>query len=146
MTMSSKWNQAKSKRQTPPWCKVGLFPVVPLIIDGVPQFLLAYLAWKDTDPTPWNPDITAAMKLPWDAGASAWMAHDPGPGLSLGGKVTGSPEADFTFELTIYDEGRAREDTEWTDVEMGPDFPWSSDLMEHIFISGEDRFAMQIVA
>ena len=144
--MSSKWNQAKSKRLTPPWCHPGLFPVIPPIVDGFPQYLLAYLAWKDTDPMPWNPDVTAAMKLPWSQTENAWMAHDGGPGLTLGGKVTGNPEDDFTFELTIYDDGAAREDFQWTDVEMGPDFPWKSQLMEEIFIPGEDRFAMQILA
>ncbi len=144
--MSSKWNQATAKRLPPPWCRETLAPVIPPIVDGKPQYLVAYLAWKDTDPTPWNPDITAAMKLPWSDTDNAWMAHDGGPGLTLGGKVTGTPEDDFTFEVAIYDDGELREDFEWLDVPMGPDFPWNSQLQEFIFIPGEDRFAMKIFA
>lgn len=143
--MQSKYNRATQKRLTPPWCRKTLAPVIPPIVNGKPQYLVAYLQWKDTDEPDHLPDVTASTRLPWDAAANAWQGHDSGPGFTLGGKVTEEAEvAEFTFQVQLWKDSSQLETIEWINVVMGPEFPWSSSLVEFVFLPGLDKQSMQI--
>lgn len=126
--MSSKFLPSTTPRNTPPWCYPGLYPVLPPIIDGQPQYVVAYLTWYDPDPIVLA-DHTASVKLAWNAAANEWSFDQPGPGLSLGGtlKLTTPPDL-YTMSLRLNWDGSSAEEHEWENIKIGPDFPWDSGL------------------
>lgn len=126
--MGSRFNPSTTPRKSPPWCRAGLFPVAPPIIAGLAQYIVAYLRWVDADLSP-PADLTASIKLPWNAEDNKWEKDQPGPGHSLGGSVqaAGAPNC-YTLSLRLNTDGEMAEDHEWFDVKIGPDFPWDSRL------------------
>ncbi|GAG05768.1 unnamed protein product [marine sediment metagenome] len=144
--MSSKYLPRTTKRNTPPWCKAGLFPPIPPITAGVPDYLVAYLVWKDPDLVP-PADLTASIKLGWNADENKWMANQAGPGHSLGAYVQQQNGSDqYTLSVELWTDGVLAESHEFENVNMGPDFPWDSRLQELITLSGIDEQIMQVWA
>lgn len=144
--MSSKYLPSVTPRNTPPWCKPPLYAPIPPVVAGVPQYLVAYLAWKD--PTINGAvDLTASIKLPWNATEQKWIKHQPGPGYSLGATVERSNGSDlFTLGLELWKDDEIDEDHEFTNVPMGPDLPWDS-LEQVLAINpGIDEQIMQVWA
>lgn len=144
--MSSKYLPSVTPRNTPPWCKPGLFPPIPPIVAGVPQYLVAFLVWKDPLLEP-PADLTASIKLLWNADQNKWIANQPGPGHSLGGYVqqqNGSNQ--YTLSVELWTNGELAESHEFENVTMGPDFPWDSGLQTLAVEPGIDEQIMQVWA
>lgn len=134
--MSSKWQPRTTRRVPPPWCKVGLFPYPPLIPGASPLKLASYLVWKDPDPIQVS-DITASLILFWDEDAQEWSNHQTDVHLGVGGKVTQQPGKNiFDLEVQLWVDGEYSEGTSFSDVPMGPDFPWDSDLQALVVEAG----------
>jgi len=144
--MSSKFLPRTTPRNTPPWCHPGLFPSNPPIIAGVAQYLVAYLVWKDPLLEP-PADLTASIRLPWNAEENKWIHHNPGPGHSLGGYVqrnNGSNQ--FTLSVELWTDGELAEDHQFENVPIGPEFPWDSEEQVLAVEPGIDEQIMRVWA
>lgn len=144
--MSSKYLPSTTPRKTPPWCKPGLYPPVPPIVAGVPDYLVAFLIWKDPILVP-PADLTASIKLAWNADENKWIAHQGGPGHSLGGYVQQQNASNqYTLSVELWTDGLLAESHEFENIIMGPDFPWDSGLQTLAIEPGIDEQIMQVWA
>ncbi len=142
--MSSKFNPSTTKRNHPPWCKAGLFPIVPPLTDGIPSFLVAYLAMKDL-PTADPVDVTTALRLPLVGGGSTYEAVSAQAKHHLGAQVVVDLDAATgLFDIRLFKEGEQTESEEFEDVPLGQLPNWNSGLQVAVFIPGQDHWKMQI--
>lgn len=144
--MSSKYAPSRTPRKTPPWCKPGMYPVTPPIVDGKPTWLTAFVHWRD-----WVPgnlcDVTTTLRLMWDPATEEWTGHESGDHWNLGGVVSaGDSENFYTLEIQLYVNGEFSEGHEWENVPMGPDFPWTSGLQQLVTDPATDLQEMQVMA
>jgi len=144
--MSSKYSPSRTPRKTPPWCKPGMYPVTPPIVDGHPTWLTSYLHWKDYYPGHLC-DVSASLRLLWDATEERWAAHETGDHWNVGGLVysSGSPNT-YTLEIELYEDGEYSEGHEWPGIQMGPAFPWNSGLQLLVTVPGIDILEMRVMA
>lgn len=115
-----------------------MFPPVPPITNGQPDYVVAFLAWKDL---PHDPpiDLTAGIKLHYDKPANEYAAHEDGTHWRLGGKMSNPlPDGSATLKVQLWHESIMQEEHEFTDVDIGPKLPWDSHLQHEHFISGQD--------
>ncbi len=144
--MSSKYNPRVTPRKTPPWCKAGMYPVTPPVVDGRPTYITTYLAWKDFQPAH-QCDVTASLDLLWSASESAWLGHQTGSEFCVGGKIVEEAgENLFTLAVELWHNGLLDEWHDFEHVQMGPDFPWDSGLLELVTDPTTDRQAIHAMA
>lgn len=142
--MSSKFNPSTTKRNHPPWCKPGMFPTVPPLIDGKPSFIVAYLAMKDL-PTADPVDVTAAIRLPLVGDGSTYEGVSAQAKHHLGAQVIVDLATNTAFmEVQLWKEGDQTESEEFEDVPVGRLPNWRSALQIAIFVPGQDHWKIQV--
>lgn len=115
-----------------------MFPPVPPIINGQPMYVVAFLAWKDL---PHDPpiDLSAGIKLHFDAGSNHYSGVEDGTHWRLGGTISNPlPTGKATLTVALWHQAAMEEAHDFTDVEIGPKLPWDSNLQHEHFIAGED--------
>ena len=142
--MSSRFNPSNTPRLRPPWCKAGLFPVAPPLVDGYPSYLVAYLQWRDL-PTPDPFDQTTAIRL---AQAHPFFLYEGVSALArhhLGAKVTIDFDSDTAImEIQTWKAGVLEETFDWPNVPLGNLPHYDSHLQEDINIPQLDYRHMQV--
>jgi len=144
--MSSKFNPSNTPRLKPPWCKPGMFPAVPPLIDGKPSYVIAFLAWRDLD-APDQTDISTALRMPLLPDRRTYEAIAARSAQHLGGQAI----VDFTrniarLEVRLFKEGVQTEADEFEQIWLGVLPDWDSNLQIHEPVPGRGWMKIQVWA
>ena len=114
--------------------------------DGFPKTLIAFLYWRDDDPSHLV-DTAASIRFRWNATTQRFEGKNHGPGYSLGGSVyQDAPGENWTCQLVLYWANQLDEDHEWMSIPLGPDVPWDSGRLILEVIPGQPHQQMQVWA
>ena len=121
-----------------------MFPIGPPLIDGLPNYIIAYLRWMDL-PSPTQFDQTTVLKLPQTSTPTKYEAQEPTARYTLGGEVLVDVDAaTATLIIRPYINGESDEWEEWRNVPIGELPHWSSPMVEAVTTPGQDIQQMRI--
>lgn len=130
--MSSLFATGVKRRQSPSWCKKGMYPKIGGQIDGRPAALNAYANWNELSSAR-QIHLVQTFDLRKVAGQVEWYGSflDVGANLSL--KVTGSPTSDiYTITLCLRQDQVTIDTHVWPTVEIPLPEPWDTAWLEHV--------------
>ncbi len=130
--MSSLFATGVKRRQSPAWCKKGMYPKISGQIDGRPALLNAYANWNELS-SGREIYLIQTFNLSKVPSVVEWYGSfsDVGPNLTM--RVTGSPTSD-TYSITLHlRQALVIIDTvSWPAVEIPLPEPWDTSWLETI--------------
>lgn len=130
--MSSLFATGVKRRQSPAWCKKGMYPKISGQIDGRPALLNAYANWNELS-SGRELYLIQTFNLSKVPSAVEWYGSfsSVGPNLSL--RVTGSPTSDtYLIILCLRQDQHTIDTVHWPAVEIPLPEPWDTSWLEKI--------------
>ena len=144
--MSSIFATSTGKRNTPSWCKAGMYPGINSMVDGRPKTATAYARWTGYDSGgPYNVIETILMRR--NATDNGWYGASwtTGDNLAIDVMDTATPtlvDVHLTRRLNTIDLATVT----WPLTQTTFRLPWGTRQLTHPHGSGGDQIEVQILA
>ncbi len=128
--MSSLFATGVKRRQSPAWCKKGMYPKISGQIDGRPALLNAYANWNELSSAR-EIHLIQTFNLSKVPTLVEWYGSfsDAGPNLTL--KVTGTPTSDtYLITLCLRQDLMTIDTATWPAVGIPLPEPWDTSWLE----------------
>lgn len=98
--MSSHFSSNTRRRNSPSWCKPGMFPKIPAYVDDRPAAMNAFARWYDPLGTD-QLDLTEVIRLTRSTTFNGWTGVSAETGYNLKIEIREYPNR-TTYDLNLY--------------------------------------------
>lgn len=132
--MSSKYSIGTARRNTPSWCFPGMFPRKEGFVAARPTAIHCFARWKDFSLGA-TIDVIETFSLQRNDANNGWSGGSGTSGPNLQVEVLDlAASRHYDLHLTYRTDTTYLDDVSWHDVEVPHKIPWTTGVLEHVWI------------
>lgn len=130
--MGSVLSTGTKRRQSPSWCKKGMWGGIPLLIAGLPATLVCYANWYQKLYGV-HVHVTETITLTLNPDTKDWEGASSNEGENLYVSICSLEEADhYDVELTLRQGTDLVDSHTWHNVTIPPGRPFDTGALKHV--------------
>lgn len=144
--MTSLFATGVKRRNSPAWCKKGMYPKILPVVDGLPAALTAYARWHELS-SGREAYLIETFQLHRVTGSETWYGDSYQYGSNLAVLVDQVPTTE-TYHLTLYLrlDQLDLDNVTWPAVEIPTPEPWDTGLLTHVITPSIDFRQLRILS
>lgn len=144
--MGTKFAANSKRRNSPAWCKKGMFTGITPEVDGKPVVLAAYARWSGTLYTV-SFDVIDTLRLRRNGAGNGWEGETAPTGDRLKMEVLDTPNPQIVHvHLSLFRDNNYWDDFTWHNVTTQAHKPWGTFLQLELAPPGRATLQAQVLA
>ncbi len=144
--MTSHFATGTSRRNSPAWCKKGMFSGIDPTINGRPATATAYAQWTGVD-SGGSYSVIESFQLRRNDAGNGWSGHSSTTGSNLSIEILDTADPNFVdVHLHLRIDTALRNSIQWWDVPTTYHRAWGTQMLTTPVTSENQRLQTQILA